>query len=101
MNRDYLFAENPWTFDGAFFVFDQWRPGMVLRNLQLLSAPIWVQIWGLPLEYITPYIALNIGALVGNILQFDWNGIVPMNIRYFNSEGGVRPIESLNGGVLR
>ncbi|MBA0665612.1 hypothetical protein Goklo_002101 [Gossypium klotzschianum] len=47
-----------------------------------LYTPIWVQIWGLPLEYITPYIALNIGALVGNILQVDWNAIMPMNIRY-------------------
>lgn len=41
----------PWAINNTLLVLDRWHAGMNLRNLQVASLPVWVQFWGLNLDY--------------------------------------------------
>ena len=38
----HIYTEGPWEVDGALLVLEQWRPNLVIRNLQLKFILIWV-----------------------------------------------------------
>ena len=62
----HIFLEGPWAIDGALLVLEQWRPNLVIGNLQLDFISICVQIHGLPLEYQYPELAEKNGSINGN-----------------------------------
>ena len=47
----FIWLRSPWSLEKALMVVDVWRPKTVLNNVNLPMTLIWVQLWGLPLEY--------------------------------------------------
>ncbi|KAH7839925.1 hypothetical protein Vadar_010394 [Vaccinium darrowii] len=56
-------------------VLRKWEPGMRADNVQFQYADFWVQLWGLPFEYISSEIATIVGKRVGEVLDVDEKSI--------------------------
>ncbi|KAF7832321.1 Pyruvate carboxyltransferase [Senna tora] len=78
----YIHAEDPWSIHGALFHLINWRPNLVLTNLAITEVPLWIQIWGLPLEYQIPQVARKLAQIAGDIMEVDWAPVTPRNIRF-------------------
>ncbi|XP_058181318.1 uncharacterized protein LOC131299756 [Rhododendron vialii] len=46
-----VLAGKPWFFNNSFLILSRWSPEMKLQQLVFQHSPIWVQIWGLPLQF--------------------------------------------------
>ncbi|CAL1406465.1 unnamed protein product [Linum trigynum] len=47
----WVFRTGPWHFQGNQLYLRKWSPGIQPVNLLVETLPIWVSIWGIPLEY--------------------------------------------------
>nr|POF10018.1 hypothetical protein CFP56_51438 [Quercus suber] len=45
--------------------------GLTTSNISLTHAPFWVQVWGLPFEYMYEDAGKDIGSRIGNVLEVD------------------------------
>ncbi|XP_050263948.1 uncharacterized protein LOC126708186 [Quercus robur] len=64
----------PWNIEGFPLILKQWHQNMSVDDLDFSSIPLWVQIHGLPIEYMSKENAEEIGALVGEVLEVDFTG---------------------------
>ena len=64
----FIWQHRPWSIDWALMVMDVWRPNTVLGEVNLPLILIWVQIWGLPLEYQIPNIARKLAQTIGTVV---------------------------------
>ncbi|XP_030970768.1 uncharacterized protein LOC115991172 [Quercus lobata] len=64
----------PWNIEGFPLILKQWHQNMSVDDLDFSSIPLWVQIHGLHIEYMSKENAEEIGALVGEVLEVDFTG---------------------------
>ncbi|OMO68560.1 hypothetical protein CCACVL1_19902 [Corchorus capsularis] len=57
IDRNYVVQESPWLLDGGMLVVEPWRPNTALRDVEVRHTNMWVQLWGMPLEYFQEEIA--------------------------------------------
>ena len=50
-DRNFMLLNGPWAIDGALLVFDLWEHNITLSSHIITQTPIWIQLWGLPLDY--------------------------------------------------
>lgn len=55
----------PWCFDNQLLMLTRWKPGMSANNVILEQASLWIQIWGMPFDMMTPKAAREIGNKIG------------------------------------
>ncbi|OMP13551.1 hypothetical protein COLO4_01438 [Corchorus olitorius] len=79
IDRNYAVQESPWLLDGAMLVTVPWRPNTGLRNVEIRHTHMWVQLWGMPLEYFQEEIARSLAAVIGPVERVDWDN---RNIRF-------------------
>lgn len=58
----------PWNIKGGLLILSPWTSGKIPEELQLSFSPFWVQVHGLPLNYITKENGLKIGQVLGKFL---------------------------------
>ena len=62
----------PWNIEGFPLILKQWHQNMLVDYMDFSSIPLWVQIHGLPIEYMLKENSEEIGALVGEVLEVDF-----------------------------
>ncbi|KAH7863071.1 hypothetical protein Vadar_012940 [Vaccinium darrowii] len=70
-----VIAEGPWSFDNQLVVLKKWEPGMRSDNVQFHQVDFWVQLWGLPFEYISGEISTIVGRQIGEVVDVDEKSI--------------------------
>ncbi|KAH7843900.1 hypothetical protein Vadar_022074 [Vaccinium darrowii] len=70
-----VITEGPWSFDNQLVVMKKWEPGMRADNVQFHHADFWIQLWGLPFEYISGEIATIVGRRIGEVVDVDEKSI--------------------------
>ncbi|KAF7823933.1 Pyruvate carboxyltransferase [Senna tora] len=78
----YIHSEGPWSIHGALFHLIKWQPNMILSNVTITEVPLWIQLWGLHLDYQIPQVARRISQVAGEVMEVDWAPIMPRNIRF-------------------
>ncbi|KAF7116442.1 hypothetical protein RHSIM_Rhsim04G0089300 [Rhododendron simsii] len=66
----------PWNFENHLLVVQPWEPGMKADQVLFSSVAFWVQLWGLPFEFVTPAIGEVIGRRIGAPLSVDNREVV-------------------------
>lgn len=61
----------PWNFDNRLLVLQKWEPDLSPELVEFKSIEFWVQVWGLPFQFITPVIGESIGNKMGEFLGVD------------------------------
>nr|POE94975.1 uncharacterized protein CFP56_51131 [Quercus suber] len=64
----------PWNIEGFPLILKHWHQNMSVDDLDFSSIPLWVQIHGLPIEYMSKENVEEVGALVGEVLDVDFTG---------------------------
>ena len=60
-----------WNFDNNLLLLRRWRKGLAASNISFTHAPFWVQVWGLPFEYMSEDARKDIGSRLGKVLEVD------------------------------
>ncbi|KAF5186961.1 zinc knuckle (CCHC-type) family protein [Thalictrum thalictroides] len=70
---DFIFVlENgPWDIHGYVMSFKRWSKDIVLERFEFPFFPMWVQVFGLPLERHNKENILKVGAIFGEVLMVD------------------------------
>ncbi|KAH7850050.1 hypothetical protein Vadar_027130 [Vaccinium darrowii] len=61
----------PWNCDNHLLVIRVWEQGLASKEVAFHSIECWVQIWGLPVGFITPVIGETNGYKIENIIAVD------------------------------
>ncbi|KAH7520457.1 hypothetical protein FEM48_Zijuj08G0145900 [Ziziphus jujuba var. spinosa] len=68
-DRDRVWFQRPWTINGAHMCLKKWNPHMSLRDFDFSSSTFWVQIHGLPLQFLNKENACKIGVLLKEVIR--------------------------------
>lgn len=66
-----VLEQRPWNIRGFHMLVRDWPPGSSLHEINLKMSIFWVQIHGLPLEYMTNQNAEKIARKLGNFIQVE------------------------------
>ena len=64
---EWILKGSPWTFDNQLLMLTWWRTGMSANNVVLEHASLWVQIWGVPFDMISPNMMREVGNKMGMV----------------------------------
>ncbi|XP_030970072.1 uncharacterized protein At4g02000-like [Quercus lobata] len=64
----------PWNIEGFPLILKQWNQNMVVEDLDFSSLPVWIQVHNLSIEYMSKENAVEIGSLVGEVVDVDFTG---------------------------
>ncbi|XVF53646.1 hypothetical protein PTKIN_Ptkin05aG0115300 [Pterospermum kingtungense] len=78
----FIIENGPWSFDGALIAMLQWQPNTDFNLMSFQEISLWVQLWGLPLEYHISDILTRLAQVVGPVEQLDWSEVFHTNVRY-------------------
>ena len=73
-DRRRILELGPWNIKGYPLILKQWNQNQTAEDVDFSSLHIWVQIHGLPIEYMSKENAKEIGALVGKVVEVDFTG---------------------------
>ncbi|KAJ1376678.1 Zinc knuckle CX2CX4HX4C [Sesbania bispinosa] len=68
---DRVIKGSPWLFRNSWLILQQWKRGVDPLDISFSSAPVWIQIWGLPLHCRTKKMGIKIGKSFGPVLDAD------------------------------
>lgn len=89
---------SPVAIKNKLLVLDSWTPNMDTEEYKVDSFPIWVQIWGLPLEYLSKDAAIILGTLIGPLHEVDFVDQGIRNLRYLQVRVQVQSAQPLMMG---
>ncbi|CAA7056509.1 unnamed protein product [Microthlaspi erraticum] len=61
----------PWSYGDRMLVLQQWRPEMDETDLNII--PFWVQVRGIPIQFLTRNVIYHIGDSLGHVNVIDFN----------------------------
>ncbi|KAF8397169.1 hypothetical protein HHK36_016076 [Tetracentron sinense] len=61
----------PWSFNGHPYLLMRWRPNIIVAELSLSTLPLWVQVHGLPPEYLNQEVGKAITDRLGTFIEAD------------------------------
>ena len=69
---DRILRGGPWSFENQLLMLKRWKKGMTVGNIKMENVSLWVQIWGVPLDMISPQVAKQIGGRLGEVEEVEW-----------------------------
>ncbi|XP_060673331.1 uncharacterized protein LOC132803803 [Ziziphus jujuba] len=72
LDRNRIWRKRPWSINGAHLVLREWRPDSSFEEINFHLSTFWIQIHGLPLQYMTRENALKIRGLFPTVLQCEY-----------------------------
>nr|POE62224.1 uncharacterized protein CFP56_71170 [Quercus suber] len=71
----WVFNNGPWSFDNYYLLLRLWEKGMNASTIKFTHCPLWVQVWGLPFEFFSEDVAMDIGKGIGKVVEVDCKGV--------------------------
>lgn len=66
-----VLRRGPWAFVERMLVLQRWSP---LMDIDLLNfIPFWIQVRGIPFQYMNREVIVNIARVIGQYIQMDYN----------------------------
>ncbi|KAF7150653.1 hypothetical protein RHSIM_Rhsim02G0038900 [Rhododendron simsii] len=88
----------PWNFDNYLLVLQEWESGMKAEQVSFQLVPFWVQLWGLPFEFVNPVIGEIIGKRIGSFFSVDNRAVMGERGRFIRVRVGVPVDKPLKRG---
>lgn len=63
----------PWSFDNALLVLNATKPGEDLIKVALVEVDFWIQVYDLPIGYMTETVGKHLGNFFGTFIAYDAN----------------------------
>ena len=68
---DTVVRRGPWAYADGMIVLQRWTPLMDMALLNFI--PFWIQVRGIPLQYMNRTVIVNIARVLGEYIQMDYN----------------------------
>lgn len=68
-DRDRFWNRRPWTINGDHLALKEWSPEMSLKDFNSSHSTFWIQIHGLPLQFMTKENGYKIGGLFTKVVR--------------------------------
>ena len=68
---EWVERSGPWNFDNNLLLLSRWKKGMTTANITFTHSPFWVQVWGLPFEFLSEEVGKEIGCKLGEVIEVD------------------------------
>lgn len=88
----------PWNFDNYLLILQEWEPGMKAEQVSFQLVPFWIQLWGLPFEFVNPMIGEIIGKRLGTFFSVDDRAVMGERGRFVRVRVGVPVDKPLKRG---
>ncbi|KAL0701381.1 hypothetical protein Bca4012_057503 [Brassica carinata] len=75
-----VLSRGPWAYNERMLIINRWNPA--LGDAQLNHIPFWVQIRGIPLEFLTATMIRNIGDRIGEVLLVDFKPEITGDVEF-------------------
>ncbi|XP_013629486.1 PREDICTED: uncharacterized protein LOC106335497 [Brassica oleracea var. oleracea] len=79
-SMDMVIRRGPWAFADRMIVLQRWTPLMDMEMLNYI--PFWIQIRGIPLQYMNRQVIVNIARLLGEYIQMDYSEEIGNRLEY-------------------
>lgn len=66
-----VLRSGPWTFDNQVLLLRRWQRGMTAENIRFESVSLWIQIWGVPFDMVSPKVATEVGSRLGVVEEVE------------------------------
>ncbi|KAL8096581.1 hypothetical protein AgCh_037515 [Apium graveolens] len=67
----WMLSNGPWSFDGAMLVVNEIKAGEDPVKVQLNEVEMWIQIYNLPMGYMTESVGKQLGNFFGKFISYD------------------------------
>ncbi|KAH7847825.1 hypothetical protein Vadar_030611 [Vaccinium darrowii] len=57
----------PWFFNNHFLILERWKPNTPPKNCFFSFTPMWIQAWGIPLQFLSKDVGVKIGLKFGDV----------------------------------
>lgn len=57
----------PWFFNNHFLVLERWKPDIPPKDYCFNFTPMWIQVWGIPLQFLSKDVGVKIGLKFGDV----------------------------------
>ncbi|XP_020891624.1 uncharacterized protein LOC110231106 [Arabidopsis lyrata subsp. lyrata] len=75
-----VIRRGPWAFNDRMLILQRWTP---LMNPPLINfIPFWIQIRGIPLQYLTIDVITSIGRALGNLAEVDYDAETAARVEF-------------------
>ncbi|XP_075654808.1 uncharacterized protein LOC142624976 [Castanea sativa] len=68
---EWVERSGPWNFENNLLLLSRWKKGMTTTNITFTHSPFWVQVWGLPFEFLSEKVGKEIGSKLGEVIEVD------------------------------
>ncbi|CAA0831667.1 Unknown protein, partial [Striga hermonthica] len=68
-DKDIILSSKTWSFDGQYLLLKNWNPGNLEFHEEELCIRIWVQVWNLPLHWMSMEAGAKIGQKIGKVIN--------------------------------
>lgn len=75
-----VLRRGPWAFADRMLIMQRWSP--LFNPLMLNFIPLWIQIRGIPLQYINQDVIMHIGRAMGQYMDVDYNAETAVRVEY-------------------
>lgn len=66
---EWVEKSGPWNFENNLLLLCRWKKGLSSTNIVFTHAPFWVQVWGLPFEFMNEEVGKDIKGTIGNFIE--------------------------------
>lgn len=66
---EWVEKSGPWNFENNLLLLCRWKKGLSFTNIVFTHAPFWVQVWGLPFEFMNEEVGKDIKGTIGNFIE--------------------------------
>jgi hypothetical protein len=78
-----IINQGPWNVCNSLLLLQSWSPALSIDEVKLHLCAFWIQVHGLPLQYMTTQNAIRIGKGIGKILELDNDNSMRLICRQF------------------
>ncbi|KAH7841882.1 hypothetical protein Vadar_002910 [Vaccinium darrowii] len=57
----------PWFFNNHFLILERWKPDIPPKDYCFNITPMWIQVWGIPLQFLSKDVGVKIGLKFGDV----------------------------------
>lgn len=90
-DRQFLYEHGPWSLENSVFIVHPFVNNQVVEDMAIPKFDVWLQVWGLPLDYHTRAAAILFGNTAGDYSDCEVDEGEVKNIRYLRVRAKIDP----------